>query len=67
MEWWSIKNNLTEQSFEELNDSVSITNSSLTSQYKICSLSGSRYITDGLIITGDFMPRRTIKFFHITA
>ena len=24
MEWWSIKNNLTEQSFEELNDSVSI-------------------------------------------
>ena len=35
MAWWSIENNLTEQSLEELNDSVNVfTNSSLTSNTK---------------------------------
>ena len=35
MEWWSMENNLTEQSVEELNDSVSVfTNSSMTSNTK---------------------------------
>ena len=35
MDWWSMENNLTEQSLEELNDSVNVfTNSSLTSNTK---------------------------------
>ena len=35
MEWWSMENNLTEQSVEELNDSVTVfTNSSITSNTK---------------------------------
>ena len=35
MDWWSIENDLTEQSLEELNDSVNVfTNSSLTSNTK---------------------------------
>ena len=41
MEWWSIENNLTEQSVEELNDGLNVfTNSSLTSNAKFVHYQG---------------------------
>ena len=56
MDWWSVENNLTEQSYLQLNDNVTFfTNYSLNSTTKFTHIQVEAVTMNGLIMIGGFM------------